>query len=450
MPGYEDEMMDVIVVGGGPAGIAATIAAARNGCKTLLIERYGSLGGELATGLPMLTFHDSHGRQVIGGIAQELVTQLMKHGGSGGHIRAPGTHVHTWTPSYPEVFKYVAQEMVLESGARLLYHSLLTDVVTEDGAISGVVVHNKSGRQTISGRVVVDTTGDGDVAAFSGSPFEKGRESDGRMQPVSLMFTIADVDVKTAAEALRGDPAQLVETRPDGTQWIRVLGSFERWQKQAGGLGPFEFPNHGAAMFSLREREVIFNTSKVTNVDATSVVDLTRAEIEARRQVFATATFLREYVPGFERSYLSATAPHIGIRETRRVIGEYILTDEDVRSCAQFPDAIALSSYGIDVHNPSGARGSVELLAAEPGYYGIPYRCLVPTGVDQLLVAGRCISASHVALGSVRVTVICMATGQAAGTAAALGALSETRPRDLDPQRLRTVLSEQGAIVGQP
>lgn len=438
---------DVVVVGGGPAGLTATLAAARNGSRTLLIERYGFLGGELATGLPILTFHDFNGRQVVRGIGQEVVDRLAAEGGSFGHVRAPGTHVYTWTPSYPEVFKYVAQEMVLESGAELLFHSFVTGTQMDGDRLAGIAVHNKSGRTVYRARCVVDATGDGDVAALAGAPFEKGRPEDGKLQTTTLMFAIANVDVQTAAEAVRGSAEQPVKMGGAQGQWIRVLGNFGPWQKYVEEEKLFTQKNQSIAMFSLREGEVILNTSKILDVDGTDAESLSRGEIAARRQVVAIASFLRRHVPGFEHSHLAWTAPHLGIRETRRIIGEHVLTLEEIMAGLKPADTVACSSYGIDVHNPSGAVGKVTQIDPKVGYYGIPYGCLVPKRVEGLLAAGRCISCTHMALGSVRVIAVCFATGQAAGTAAALSVAAGVPPRRLDVERLRAVLREQRAVI---
>jgi hypothetical protein len=442
------EAYDVIVVGGGAAGITAAVAAARNGCRTLLIERYGFLGGELATGLPMLTFHDFNGRQVIKGLAQELVDRLIKEDGSAGHVLAPGTHVYSWTPSYPEIFKYVAQEMLLESGVELLLHSYVTGVVKNGNELAGVVVDNKSGKQVYSAQCFIDATGDGDVAAFGGAEFAKGRQQDGRLQPATMMFSLSNVDVKDAAEQIRSTPDQPVRMGDINGQWIRVLGSFSPWKELVEKEKLFLHNNQSMAMFSLRDREVTFNTAKVINIDGTNAEDLTRGEIEGRRQVIRIARFLKKHVRGFEKSHLSWTAPHIGIRETRRIIGEYVLTKEDIMAGERPADSVACSAYGIDVHNPTGEIGSVAQIEKTVGYYGIPYRCLVPVQMDRLLVAGRCISCTNLALGSVRVIVVCMATGQAAGTAAAVATAAGCLPRNIDVVRLRKLLQEQGAVIG--
>lgn len=449
MISQNNRKVDVLVIGGGPAGIAAAISAARNNAHTLLIERFGFLGGELATGLPMLTFHAHSGKQVIKGIAQEIVDRLIAEDGSCGHLRAPGTHVYTWTPSYPEIFKYVSQEMVLESGADILFHSFVTDVIKNENKVTGVIIAGKSGQEQIYAENIIDTTGDGDVAALAGAPYEKGRPEDGKLQPVSLMFSLSNVDVEKAARSIRPreDCEELLRIGKSRGHWIRILGSFAPWQDEIEKLGLFKDKNHGMAMFSLREREVTLNTAKILDIDATRTEDLTRAEIEGRRQVVEIAKFMKQHVPGFENSYLRETAAHIGIRETRRIMGEYVLTEEDVLTGKRFDDSIACSAYTIDIHNPEGAQGLVVQIDKDAEYYSIPYRCLVPLEIDQLLTAGRCISCTHKALGSVRVTIVCMAMGQAAGTAAAIATHNKTAPRSVDIHRLRKVLAKQGAVV---
>lgn len=449
IPNKPAREVDVLVIGGGPAGIAAAIASARNNASTLLVERYGFLGGELATGLPMLTFHAHSGRQVIKGIAQELVDRLIEEDGSCGHLRAPGTHVYTWTPSYPETFKYVAQEMVLESGAEILFHTFITDVVKDGNNLKGVLTASKSGQQLILAKNIIDTTGDGDIAAMGGAPYEKGRDEDGKMQPVTLMFSLGNVDVDTAARSIRPreDCEELLRIGRSRGNWIRILGSFAPWQDEIEKIGLFTDINHGMAMFSLREGEVTLNTAKVLNIDATSAEDLTRAEIEGRRQVVTIAKFMKKHIPGFENSFLRETAAHIGVRETRRIMGEYILTEEDILTGKRFDDSITCSAYTIDIHNPNGDLGVIKHLEKDAEYYHIPYRCLVPQKVDRLLVAGRCISCTHTALGSVRVTIVCMATGQAAGTAAAISVADNVSMRNIDIAKLKSVLSEQGAVV---
>lgn len=443
--------VDVLVIGGGPAGIAAAIAAGRNHARTLLVERYGFLGGELITGLPILTFHTFGGKQVVRGIPQELVDRLVQEGGSCGHLRAQGTHVYTWTPCYPEVFKYVSQEMVLESGAEILLHSFVSDVIMDGARIKGVEVVNKSGKTLIYAKNIIDATGDGDIAARAGAPFEKGRVEDGLMQPVSMIFSIANVDVDKAVESIRPNypiNQELVKLGKAQGHYIRVFGSFAPWQEEIEKTGLFRDKNHGMAMFSLKENELTFNTSKIFNVDATNAEDLTRAEIEGRRQVFAIARFLKAHAPGFENSHLCSTAPHIGVRESRRIMGEYVLTEDDVLEGKSFSDSVACSGYTIDIHHPTGEKpGLIKFLNNDSSYYGIPYRSIVPREIDNLLLAGRCISCTSIALGSVRVIAVCMATGQAAGTAAALATEVQVAPRHLDIAKLRAALVNQNAII---
>lgn len=421
---------DLVVVGAGPAGIIAALAAARNGAKTLLIERYGFVGGMAATGLAFLTFHDAHGRQVIRGIPEEMVDRLIASGHSVGHIDArsiePRFDSITTTPFHPEGMKQVGLEMLLESGVDLRFHSIVVDALVGNHRIAGVVLEGKAGRELVLSQFTVDASGDGDVAARAGADFEKGRSKDGLMQAVSLMCRVGGVDIKTARKFKARELLAMVKQANEKGEVPADVG----------GIWPSYLPTG----------EVTLNMTSITRIDGTSVEDLTRAEIEARRQIPILLNFLRTNVPGYERVYLVETAPMMGIRETRRILGDYVLTEHDVLRETQFSDSIAQSSYGIDIHNPTGLGTYLKALE-HGGSHGIPYRCLLPRKVDGLLTAGRCISATHEASAAIRVMATCMATGQAAGTAAALSVKSAVPPRDLDIQALQKKLVEQNAVV---
>jgi len=420
---------DVVVVGGGPGGLGAAVSAARNGATTLLIEREGFLGGMMTTGLPLNTFHDAHGNQVIRGVANEMLERLRKIGGAGEHMDVRETEPRlpkTTTPVDTESVKRVALEMIDEAGAELLLYTFTVDVLLEDSAVKGVVVENKSGRQVILAEVVIDATGDGDVAARAGAAYEKGREEDGRMQPPSLMFRLEGVDLEKAKA-----------TTPEQLQKLAA-------EAHARGELP-ESVNTGWRIINPKG-DVALNFTRVLDIDGTSAKDLTRAEIEARKQLVMGVEFLQKYVPGYESAYVVESGPLMGIRETRRIMGEYVLTKEDVLHEREFDDAIARSSYLVDIHNPSGP--DVTLISLDHGgSHGIPYRCLVPRGIENLLVAGRCISATHEAHAAIRVMVTCMAVGQAAGTAAALSCTQKVPVRDVDVPKLRQTLIGQDCIV---
>jgi len=436
--------VEVIVVGGGPGGIAAAIGSARNGARTLLVERYGFLGGMATAGLvgPFMTSWDIEGKErIIAGVYKELIDRMVPLGAAidpagvkgysafGGYHRYGHEHV---TPFDPEALKVVAQEMVLEAGAELRLHSLFLDSLTEEGSMAGIIAAGKGGLEALRADIVIDATGDGDVAAAAGAPYEKGRAGDGLMQPVSLFFRVGNVD---------DDAVQAhVDAHPDEDRFRGVV-------QRAIDAGEFSHTKDHVTLFrTVRPGEWWANMSRIHNVDATDVDELTSAEVEGHRQVVYLMDFFRRYMPGFENSVLIDTGPQIGVRETRRVMGEYVLTKEDVFGARRFPDAIARVSFPIDIHDVKGGGGFFQGPKEGP-YYTIPYRSLVPLQVDGLLLAGRCISATHEAHGSLRVMPPCFAIGQAAGTAAALAIETGVPPRSADTVLLRTTLEHQGALV---
>ncbi|MDR7482241.1 MAG: FAD-dependent oxidoreductase [Armatimonadota bacterium] len=453
---------DVVVAGSGSAGLVAAVAAAREGARTLLVERYGFLGGNLTAGMlgNFLTFHNMRGEQIVGGIPQEIVDRLMARGGSPGHLRNAYGNAYSVTPYDTEAMKAVALEITQEAGVELLLHTFITDTLVEDRRVRGLQVANKSGLQLILGRTVVDASGDGDVAALAGAAFEKGRPEDGATMAMTLMFRVANVDTDRVAEEVRQRPGQFIlaedpyigKSREEVAAGIRSLhdaplltGWFDL-VAMAKRRGEFH-PNRQRVVISLSPRpgEVYVNSTAVVRYDGTDARQLTAAEVEARRQVDVVFTFLRRYVAGFEQAVLAEVAPGIGVRETRRILGEYVLTLEDVLEGRTFPDGVAKGAYAVDVHEPDGTIWHKHVKDGRA--YDIPYRCLVPRDVDGLLVAGRCISVSREALGSTRVTAQTMAVGQAAGTAAALAAKEGIEPRRIPAGVLRTTLAARGAIV---
>ena len=407
--------VDVLVAGGGPAGMIAAVAAARTGARTFLVEQNGFLGGNLTAGsvLNIRSFTDGR-KQVVGGFAADFADRLRTMGGTtqtpgeGGYVRHD-----------PEVTKFVAQEMVLEAGVNMLLHTQVAATLAEGDQLQGIIIENKSGRSAIRARVTVDATGDGDVFARAGAAFHK---SDGELQPMTLVFMIAGAD-----------------RWPDGLDE-------ETRQRVAMEVEADTFPvKKGVTLFALaRQGEYYANTTRIAG-DCSDAWDLTRGEVEGLRQVESIMDWLRHNAPGFENARLLSTAPSVGTRESRRLAGVYELTREDVLSYRHFEDDILHCHYYIDIHNPG--KGNVAL-RLEPGRnYGIPYRCLIPCKLDGLLVAGRCISATHEAIGSARVMALCMGMGHAAGTAAALAARNGIAPRDLDAALLRDTLRQQGSLL---
>jgi hypothetical protein len=439
--------LDVLVIGGGNAGCAAAIAAARHGARVLLVERYGFLGGTATASMvgPWMTFHSGEDR-IVGGIAQEIVERLMQRGASPGHIRDSSDYVSTITPFDPEVHKALLFEMMREAGVALLLHAYVLSAQVEGDTVRGATFATVGGERRYRGRVVIDTTADAFVAASAGVPTQQGDER-GRVQPASLMFRLSHVDLDRLAGYLREHPDQMrtslkvhERTAPALTA---VAGLRDLWER-ASAEGAVSVPRELVSFFiSPYPDEVTVNMTRVVEIDPLDPDDLTRAEIEARLQVMQLLDFFRTRVPGFERARLAATGTQVGIRESRRIVGRYTLTAQDVLHARRFNDAVARSSYPIDIHNPSGSGTTTKRLAAGETYE-IPYRCLVPANREQLLVAGRCISTTHEALASTRLTPTVMTLGQAAGTAAALACSSGARVGDVDTGELRARLIADG------
>jgi len=433
--------VDVLIVGGGTAGTAAAIAAARNGAETLLVEASGTLGGSQTAGLvtPMMPNH-IEGKALTLGICEEI---LLKHAALVSEQDADGMD-RLWFDPVRLALAY--DDALSESGAHVLYHTLCVGVLKEESTVVGIVAESPSGRGALLARVVVDCTGDADVAALAGAPFEAGGP-DGLCQPMSLRFNMANVRLQEAAEFFAGRGYKVAlplmsvgchEAHESPLADI-VTTAEQDGVLEPGDLGYFQF-------FTMlgRPNEVSFNCPRLAGFDPTNVWDLTRAQQIGRQKIRRIAQFCRKYIPGFQDAHISVIAPMLGVRESRRIVGEYVLTEEDVMGARKFPDAVARNCYPIDIHSPHG-RGTT-LKHLPPGeYHEIPYRCLVPKQVDGLLVAGRCISATFAAQAAVRVQANCIALGQAAGTAAATAVKLGIQPREIDGAALRSALTEQGA-----
>ncbi|MHC1761698.1 MAG: FAD-dependent oxidoreductase [Negativicutes bacterium] len=444
---------DVIVAGGGTAGMIAAIAAARNGAKTLVIEKCGHLGGTATFGVPFLGIFCGQGTQVNMGLIQELVDRLIAAKGSAGHARGgqwatladQELHDFSLTPFEPEILKYVAQEMVLEAGAEILFHTVITDVIKEGDTVKGVEIFNVSGKCSFYADVVIDATGDANIAAFAGVPFQ---DKD-KKQNASILFRVCNVDLDKFKGALeKGENVKgWGEWHTRIVKSVKVLGSSDTYTHIAGHLTPWEDKSREVTFtaVSAHEGEIFLNATRITGIDPTNAEDLTRAEIMERRNVVSVVEAMRAAVPGFEKAYVAHSSP-VGIRESRNIIGDYMMTEQDVVDARNFPDGIARGSYPIDIHDPSGGRTQFTFIKNGQSY-NIPYRSLLPLGVEGLLVAGRPISANHKAMGSTRIMGCVMSQGQAAGTAAALAVKAGVSPRQLDVETLKTVLLSQGANI---
>lgn len=438
----------VLVAGAGTAGCVAALAAARRGVSTVLVERHGFPGGTMINGAgPLHSFFnlwkETPGgvrRQLVRGIPQQIVDRLVAVGGSYGHVEQERG---TWYDSVatiidPEAFKHVMLQMLEEAGVKVLLHTWIADVVMEDRSLRGVFVESKAGREALLARTVVDCTGDGDVAARAGVPCVNTYPD----SAVGMPFGMYGVDLSRAVAFFdaRGLVTQLARAGDGGGEIIRVgfdlrkLPVFRQFMEPAGMWGPMGF-SRGQWMFNH------INTANLKPLDALDPAELSRAERVLREQVFGIARLLRSHVPGFERAAVTWTTVQVGVRRTRIVSCEYDLSPADVLEGRRFDDEIAL--YGFHDCAPRRKVGG-------DGAYGIPYRCLVPKEVDNLLVAGRMITSDWETHMSTRNTVSCMAQGQAAGTAAALACQEGVSPRLLDVAALRAALREDGVYLGDP
>jgi hypothetical protein len=446
---------DVLVVGGGPAGLGAAIGAADAGARVILAERYGFLGGNATAALvmPLMSFHtnrfpeqrDSSGQKktpllptdhgpgepVVAGVLKRLLERLVSVGGAIPPSLATGYVV----PFDPEWFKLMALDLLNEAGVQFLLHAFASGVLSKEDKVEGAVFETKSGPIAIRAKAVVDCTGDADMAVQAGAPFEMGR-ADGLAQPMTLMFRMVEFNRLGFDEYVKKNPSQ----------WRGVHGLWDL-VREATQAGELELPREDILFFATpHEREVSVNSTRVTRVLGTDVWDLTYAECVSRAQMRQIAEFLRRHVPGFEKSYAAQSGINIGVRETRRIVGEYQLNAQDVLNARKFGDAIARGAYPIDIHNPTGSGTLLKRLP--PGEaYDIPLRSLIPQKAQGLIVAGRCISGTHEAHSSYRVMPIVMATGQAAGVCAALAARGGMPIRDVPAREVQSELLRQGASL---
>jgi hypothetical protein len=442
---------DVVVAGGGPAGLGAAIGAARQGASTLLIERNGFLGGT-ATAAMMTTFNCPVDR--LSGFSREMVARLLKEGGAW-----EGPTI----PFDPEKFKEVALAFVEEAGARLLLYSWVTDPLVIDGKVHGVTVQNKSGRQAILGGVVVDATGDADLAARAGAEVVKGRESDGKMRPMTILFRMGGVDIERVVEYARAHPDQFTADPSfqilDAEGGVVRLSGFFDLVAAARARGELDKDCHYVRFegVNVKRGTIFVNSTRVYGVDGTNAWDLTRAEVEARQQMKQVAAFIQREIPGCEKAYVIDASSSIGVRETRRIRGPFVLTEEDILAHKTYEDTVAkiwrFHAAGRDWHSPDGGEGSSSNLvyrtAVTPlNWFEIPYRCFLPNGVQGLLVGGRTLSQTHQADMWTRGMYCCMVTGQVAGTAAALATQSRVEPSALDVRMLQDALAAQGVDLG--
>ncbi|MGE5618104.1 MAG: FAD-dependent oxidoreductase [Sphingomonadaceae bacterium] len=443
--------VDVVVAGGGPASLGAAVAAARCGARTLLIERNGFLGGAATAGL-MAMWNASLDTST--GFAHELIARLIREGGA---LSGPAT------PFDPEKLKEVALDIVLEAGVQPLFYTNCAAPILDGRRVAGVVLESKSGRQAALAKVVVDCTGDADIAAAAGVPCVKGRERDGKMRPVSVIFRMGGIDVREMVEFARAHPEDFTadptfQLLDIDRGLVRVFGFFREVEdaRMRGELDP-ECHYLRFEGVDVARGTAFVNSTRVYGVDGTQAGDLTRAEIEARRQMRQLVSFIKT-LPGCENAYVLETSASIGVRETRRIRGEAVLTEEDIAAGKTYEDTVARlfrrGEIGIETHSPDGGEGAAGDVAWRKIHwpltsYELPYGSLVPLEIDGLLVGGRCISQTHEADKYTRSMHCCMVIGQAAGAAASLAAAAGVQPRALDRLALQRTLLSQGVDLGQ-
>ena len=403
---------DLIVVGGGLSGVAAAVSAAREGLKVLLIEKEGSLGGAMSNNLvyPFMRVTTSEPAKIVNkGIFEEMTERYKKYN----------------EPFY-ESYKFVFDDMVTEAGVDVLFHATMFKVNYEGRQIKSVSVSTVASILEFSANYFIDATGDGEIISMSGCEFQLGRESDELCQPLTTCFRVAGVDTE---------------------KFRKEYKDIQQLYKQKRELGEIKNPRENIlAFFSLGNGVIHFNTTRVIKHNPTNAVELSKAEIIARRQIVEMLNFLRQNSTAFDNAYVISIANSIGVRESRKLKGEYVLTAEDIISCKEFEDTIALGCYEIDIHNPEGTGTHIHYF--ENGeYYKIPYRSLLPKEYDNMLVAGRCLSADHTAHSAVRIMPICACLGQAAGTAIALALKSNANTHTVNIKELQKKLIENGACI---
>lgn len=413
---------DAIVVGGGLTGVAAAVAAARSGLTVLLIERDGCLGGAMSNGLvyPFMKYwlkqeQEEKRRYLSQGLFSEMRTRLQQY--------APTDNDQYFNT---EFFKILLDDMVTEAGVALLFHATVIETVCEKRLVKAVRVATKSGILEIAGDYIVDASGDGDVMALSGCDFQLGRDADGFCQPMTNCFRVGNVDVK----AFLAEKPHLQEL----------------W-REAQKSGEITNPRENILVFTgIGEGILHFNTTRVVKHDPTDAFEVSRAEVTARHQIAELMAFLKKHSPACKNAVLLSSAWHIGVRESRKLRGVHILTADELKTRVHFEDTIAIANYSIDIHSPTGT--GTELYYFKPGeYYEIPYRSLLPREYDNLLVAGRCISATHEAQSAIRIMPICANMGEAAGFAVAQAHAKAISTHAINTKELQDTLIKNGAVL---
>lgn len=411
---------DVVVVGGGFAGVSSALAAAREGASVLLIEKGNSLGGAAVNCLvnPFMPFSTKiNGKEapLSCGIFSSVYKRLKERNA-------------LWYNSFlEEELKFILNDMVCEAGVKLLFHSYIIGAAKENDTVKSISVATIDGTLDIEADYFIDATGNAQVAFLANCPFVLGRAGDNLCQPMTLCFRIGNVDVQA---------------------FMSRFDTLQKLYRRAQETGEISNPRENILVFKTPINNVLhFNTTRIVKLNPTNPRDVTDAEIIARNQVREIYEFMKKHASGLENSFLMMTASEIGVRESRRIIGDYTLTEEDCRACVKFDDGIAACNYDIDIHNPEGS-GTSHYYFPEGEYYTVPYRCLIPQGVKNMLVAGRCISSDHGAQASYRIMPTVCSIGEAAGVAIGLAVKDKTDTRSIDVAKLKNQLRSYNAFVG--
>ena len=443
---------DVVIAGGGIAGSLAAVAAARHGARTLLVEETGQLGGSLTTcGTgPMMTFHAGD-QQVIKGLGEELISRLVEKGLSPGHTVDSTGYTYTVTPFDTEGMKRELELMATESGAELLYHAKIVSADVKEGKAESLTVSSMGYLIRIKAKVFVDSTGDAILLRLAGVPVLSGRDKDGVNQPMTMNFKLSGVDIPLIRSIMEKDVElfPFLKQHPKGLEKKASRLSFSGFQeimRKGMESGELDIDRDIVLCFETNNlNEVIVNMTRIPRLDPLDPFDISKAETEGRRQVWEMYAYLKKHVPGFSNALLLTSGPRVGVRSSGRMSGVYTITASDILSETKFSDGIACCGYPIDIHSDGAETKSTFLRWG--GYYSIPYRCLINSTVGNVMAAGRDISSTFEAHASLRLSPCCTATGQAAGTAAALAVKESISPLDVDTDNLRKTLREDGAIV---
>ena len=422
----DNKTFDVIVAGGGLSGVAAAIAAAREGAGVLLVEQYGFMGGMATAGLvnPFMPYaiwkaswkYDWN-EKVNQGIFREILRELDD---------LEGLHDNNQTFN-EELLKLVLDRLIRKYGIKVLFHSFVSGAKRHNNKLQSVTVTNKSGNNEYCAEYFIDATGDADLSALAGCEFNLGREVDNLCQPMTLCFRIANVEL-------------------DKFDWRKNKEEINKTYKEFKNKGIIKNPREDVLIFEHMVKGIVhFNSTRVTGKISIKVEDLSEAEMQAREQVYELYTFMKENISGFENCQLLMSAPQIGIRESRRIVGEYTITEEDLIGARKFEDSIARGTYPVDIHNPSGS-GTVLKDIPYGDYYTISYKALIPRGINNLIIAGRPISSTHEAHSAYRIMPICTCIGEGAGTATAIALKEKAAFRDVDYKKIHSLFNKYGVL----